>query len=32
MSVSITEIYLRGLNDNDVIYMTKGHSVLDNLY
>ena len=32
MSVSITEIYLRGLNDNDIIDMTKGHSVLDNLY
>lgn len=30
-SISITEIYLRGMKDNDIITMAKGHSVLENL-
>ena len=30
-SISITEIYLRGMTDSDIINMVKGHTVLDNL-
>ena len=30
-SISITEIYLRGMKDSEIINMVKGHTVLDNL-
>lgn len=30
-SINITETYLRGMKDNDIITMTKGHSILENI-
>ena len=30
-TISITETYLRGMKDNDIITMAKGHSILENL-